>query len=184
MIMETTKFVQRLNQQTLPVILDIWAPWCGPYRRMEPTLNRISKEYMGRVDVWKVNADAEPSITKTLRVIGIPTLIGYTGGKRVFHKIGCQSGNTLRELFEAMCGNRPVPKGIHPFDRLLRLGNGLFVGLVGWINGPNYILLGIALLLAISAVYDHCALCQAVAARLMRGMQSIMFGTKRNPTTN
>lgn len=180
--MKTNEFIQRINNQTRPVILDIWAPWCGSYRKMEPTLKRLTKEYEGSVSVWKIDADTEPAMMKSLAVIGIPTLIGYANGKRVFRKTGCQSGNILCGLFEAVLGHRPVPQGIHPLDRLLRLGNGIAFGVVGWMNGPNTFLLGIALLLAISAVYDQCALCQAIAARLMKGMQDILFGKESDPT--
>ncbi len=174
--MKTNEFVQHINNQALPVILDIGAPWCGQYRKMESYLKRLIKEYEGRVSVLQINADVEPGLMKALAVIGIPTLVGYAHGKRIFRKTGCQSKKTLGELFEAVLGNRPVPKGIHPLDRILRLGNGIFVGVVGWINGPNYVLLGIALLLAFSAVYDQCALCQAIAARLMNGMRFMLSG--------
>jgi thioredoxin len=174
--MKTDEFVQRLDSQTLPVILDIWAPWCGPCRQMEPHLKRLSKEYEGRVHVWKINADAEPELMQTLAVIGIPTLIGYADGKRVFRKTGSQSGKALQGLFEAVLGNQPVPSGIRPFDRLLRLGSGIAVGVLGWVNGPNYLLLGIALLLAFSAIYDRCPLYQAIAPRVIKGLQTLLSG--------
>lgn len=180
--MDTDTFVKRLNDYHLPVIIDISAPWCGPCRQMEPLFKRLSKEYEGRVAVWKINADTEPELMKTLAVMGIPTLIGYAQGKRIFRKTGGQGEKSLRGLFEAVLGNQTVPSGLRPLDRLLRLGSGIAVGLYGWLNGPNYLLLGIAFILAFSAIYDRCPLYRAVAPRLLKGLQSILFGKQSNPT--
>jgi thioredoxin len=180
--MNTDEFVERLNGYDQPVIIDIWAPWCGPCRQMDPAFKRLSKEYEGRVVVWKINADSEPELMKTLAVMGIPTIIGYANGKRVFRKTGAQGEKGLRGLFEAVLGNQPVPSGIRLFDRLLRLGSSIAVGVLGWLNGPNYLLLGIALILAFSAVYDRCPIYQAIAPRLLKGLQSILFGKNDTST--
>ncbi len=180
--MNTDEFVKRLNDYSLPVIIDISAPWCGPCRQMEPLFKRLSKEYEGRVAVWKINADNEPELMKTLAVMGIPTLIGYANGKRVFRKTGAQGEKSLRGLFEAALGNQAVPSGLRPLDRLLRLGSGIAVGVYGWLNGPNVLFLGIALLLAFSAIYDRCPLYQAVAPRFLKWLQSVLSGKQSDPT--
>lgn len=180
--MNTDEFVKRLNSYNQPVIIDIWAPWCGPCRQMDAAFKRLGKEYEGHVAVWKINSDSEPELMKTLAVMGIPTIIGYANGKRVFRKTGAQSEKNLRGFFEAVLGNQPVPSGLRLFDRLLRLGSGVAVGVLGWLNGPNYLLLGIALILAFSAFYDRCPLYQAIAPRLLKGLQSIFFGKSNNPT--
>lgn len=171
--MNTDEFVSRLQAQTLPVIIDIWAPWCGPCRMMEADFKRLSKEYEGRVYVWKINADTEADLMQTLVVRAVPTIIGYAQGKRVFRKTGAQSAKALRGLFEAVLGNQSVPSGLRMQDRLLRLGSGIAVGVLGWVNDYNILLLVIAFVLAFSAVYDRCPVYQAIAPRLFKGLQSL-----------
>ncbi len=164
--MHPDEFNELIEKQTKPVILDVWATWCMPCRMMEPALRKVEKEYEGRVDVWRINADEAPDLVKHLGVLGVPSLLGYAGGKRVFRKTGAQDAKALHDLFEAALGNQVAPNGLRGLDRLLRAGSGaVFLGM-GWLFQFDPILLVIGAVLVFSAFYDRCPVYRALAPRL------------------
>jgi thioredoxin 1 len=77
--MDQSEFTTKQKTHPRPVIIDLWAPWCGPCRAMEPVLKKMAEKYQNRVDVWKINADEAPEIAKALKGMGIPKMIGFTG---------------------------------------------------------------------------------------------------------
>ena len=76
-----------LNSDT-PVVVDFWAPWCGPCKAMAPTLDAIATEYAGKVKVVKINVDEHKETAKLYGVRGIPTLMLVRGGKMVEKQVG------------------------------------------------------------------------------------------------
>ncbi len=74
-------FDKHLERNDIPVIVDFWAPWCGPCRAMAPIFDRAAKELEPRVRFAKVNVDEEPSIAARYGIRGIPTLIAFDHGK-------------------------------------------------------------------------------------------------------
>ena len=58
-----------------PALIDFYAPWCGPCKSLSPVLDELAKEYSGRVDIYKVNVDAEPELASLFRVRTVPTLV-------------------------------------------------------------------------------------------------------------
>ncbi len=70
----------------VPVIVDVWAPWCGPCRAVSPLLDQIAKERRGKVVVLKVNSDESP--VPELRISAIPTFVAFMGGREVDRKTG------------------------------------------------------------------------------------------------
>jgi len=102
-------FLEKLHGSPSPVVVDFWAPWCGPCRALNPTIEGFGQEYSGRVTVWKINADEEPDLLRSLRISGIPSLIAFHAGQEIGRRTGVASARELHSLFEAaLSGNRPV----------------------------------------------------------------------------
>ncbi len=75
-------------QSSEPVLVDFWAPWCGPCRAVAPTVEAIAQEYAGKVKVVKVNTDESGEVAMKLGVTSIPTLMVFKGGEMVERVVG------------------------------------------------------------------------------------------------
>ena len=78
-----------------PVLVDLWAPWCGPCVAMEPTIKELASQFDGKVDVAKLNVDDNPTLAQSLDVMSIPTLMLFKGGKPVERIVGLTSKDKL-----------------------------------------------------------------------------------------
>ncbi|MCX5860244.1 MAG: thioredoxin [Proteobacteria bacterium] len=83
-----------------PVLLDFWAPWCGPCRRMAPILDEIEKDLTGKVKVGKLNVDENPELANQFQVMSIPTLIVFKGGQVVEKIIGLTAKPELMQILQ------------------------------------------------------------------------------------
>ena len=81
----------------LPVIVDLWAPWCGPCRVVGPILERLAGEFAGRCKVVKVNVDEAPGPSQRFGVQGVPTLVAMRDGTEVGRQVGAAPEGRLRE---------------------------------------------------------------------------------------
>ncbi|MGH9026390.1 MAG: thioredoxin, partial [Acidimicrobiia bacterium] len=84
------------------VLVDLWAPWCGPCRMVAPVLERLAAEHAGRIKVVKVNVDEAPQIQARYGVQGIPTLVLLRGGEEVDRVVGAASDEMLRRHVDAV----------------------------------------------------------------------------------
>lgn len=91
-------FEKTVLQSTLPVIVDFWAPWCGPCKMVAPTLEKIAKEQDGKLLVAKVNTDENPEWAQRYGVQGIPTMLFIAGGKIVHRQVGAMPEPTLKQI--------------------------------------------------------------------------------------
>jgi thioredoxin 2 len=90
---------------TVPVVLDLWAPWCGPCRMVSPALANLAREYAGRVKLVKVNVDGAPGILQRFQVQGVPTLVVLKQGMVVSRQAGAAAEHALRAwLDRALAG--------------------------------------------------------------------------------
>ena len=75
-----TNFEQSVIKSSQPVVVDFWAEWCGPCRRLAPTIDELATDYDGRVVVGKLNVDDNPVIQSLFSIMGIPTVLIFKGG--------------------------------------------------------------------------------------------------------
>ena len=75
------EFETKVLQSEMPVLVDFWAPWCGPCKMIAPSVEELAKEYDGKALIAKVNTDDDPLWASRFGIMGIPTLIVFNGGK-------------------------------------------------------------------------------------------------------
>ncbi|MEH1948923.1 MULTISPECIES: thioredoxin [unclassified Nostoc] len=95
-----SSFKQEVLDSEVPVLVDFWAPWCGPCRMVAPVVDEISEQYKGQIKVVKVNTDENPNVASQYGIRSIPTLMIFKGGQKVDMVVGAVPKTTLASTLE------------------------------------------------------------------------------------
>ncbi|MEK7435185.1 MAG: thioredoxin [Cyanobacteriota bacterium] len=93
-----SSFTQDVEKSDLPVLVDFWAPWCGPCRMVGPVVESLSQEFAGKVKFVKVNVDDNPAIAQKFDISGIPALLFFKGGQKVDSIVGAVPKANLQNM--------------------------------------------------------------------------------------
>ena len=97
-------FDNEVVKNTDPILVDFWAPWCGPCRMLAPLVAELAKEYDGKVRVGKLNTDDHPNAATRYKISAIPTLLFFKGGKVIEQMVGVHSKADIKKILDGLVG--------------------------------------------------------------------------------
>ena len=95
-------FEQEVIKSNLPVLVDLWAPWCGPCRMVAPVIDRLAEKYTGKFKFCRLNVDENPGTAARYRIMSIPTLMFFKGGEAVDTVIGAVPERVLQPKIDEL----------------------------------------------------------------------------------
>src|SRR6476660_4305827 len=99
---EDNNFQKEVLESTVPVVVDFWAPWCGPCRMLAPTIEKLAGEFEGKVKIGKMNTDENQETPGGLRISAIPTVLIFHGGKEVDRLVGVNTESKFKASLEKL----------------------------------------------------------------------------------
>lgn len=99
-----SNFEQEVTKSSLPVLVDLWAAWCGPCRMIAPIVEELAGTYHGKMKMGKLNVDDHPQIAAQFRIMNIPTLLFFKAGKEVDRIVGVVPKEELTRRIEQVIG--------------------------------------------------------------------------------
>ncbi|ACV22448.1 Thioredoxin C-1 [Slackia heliotrinireducens] len=99
-VISSAEFEEKVLKATEPVIVDLFATWCGPCKAMAPTLDKVAAEHADEVSIYKVDVDESPEIAQKFRVMSVPTLLAFKNGELVNRAVGAQPEDAIVALFK------------------------------------------------------------------------------------
>ena len=97
-----SEFEQKVLQSNVPVVVDFWAPWCGPCRAVAPILDELAGEYEGRLTIAKVNTDEQQQWAGQLGIMAIPTMVIFKNGREIGRLQGARPKSMLKQEFDSI----------------------------------------------------------------------------------
>ena len=91
-------FDQEVLKSSVPVLVDFWAPWCGPCRMLAPTIEELAREYDGKVKVAKLNTDESPDTAGSYNISSIPTILFFKSGQVVDRLVGVNPKSRFQQI--------------------------------------------------------------------------------------
>ena len=107
----SANFDQHAQRSELPLLIDFWAPWCGPCRMVAPVLDKLAGEFAGQIKIAKVDVDANPGLSQAFRIQSIPNLMIVKNRTMIFNQPGALPETAMRQLIEqAIALEVPTPE--------------------------------------------------------------------------